>query len=114
MSGAPPQGNYWASTGGCGVQYLDPVTGRMVASDSPEGRRRMTGIAQTGQQYPRHQGMILGAMQRHGGMLPDAAEELHRIHGAGGSTETFDQLQGITGMAVVADKVALLASGIAG
>lgn len=46
MSTAPPQGNTWASTGGTGVQYLDPVTGRMVASDSPEGRRLMQGVQQ--------------------------------------------------------------------
>lgn len=61
MSGAPPQGNYWASTGGSGVQYLDPVTGRMVASDSPEGRRLMTGIAQQTRQSLQTQ---LGAQER--------------------------------------------------
>jgi hypothetical protein len=57
--------NNWASIGGSGVQYMDPTTGRMIDSDSPEGVRYLqnarTRAAQTMQGQLTAQQNLAGA-----------------------------------------------------
>jgi hypothetical protein len=64
------------------------------------------------QQHPRHQGVVLGAMQRDGGMLPDLLEQGDRVCFSRRTAEMLDQLQSIAAMAAVADKVTQLTAGI--